>query len=37
MREMEHEEEEDRQEQMFLTIAEGKGNMNKLLNLKPAE
>lgn len=35
MREMEHEEEEDRREQMLLTIAEGKGNMNELLNLEP--
>lgn len=35
MREIEHEEEDDRREQMLLTFAEGKGNMNELLNPKP--
>lgn len=35
MREIEHDEEEDRRVQMLLTIAEGKENMNELLNIKP--
>lgn len=35
MREIEHDEEEDRRDQMLLTIAEGKENMNELLNIKP--